>query len=92
MLKKFKVIVKQENIAGDELNMYKRGIVDEMKVIKDTKEINTADYFLLNEKLVDLAVNKYNGVLTKTGRGCFTKRSFSIYKTINENIRHCEYR
>lgn len=71
--KKFKVIVKQENIAGDELNMYKRGIVDEMKVIEDTKEINTADYFLLNEKLVDLAVNKYNGVLTKTGRGCFTK-------------------
>lgn len=71
--KKFKVIVKQEDITGDELNMYKRGIVDEMKVIEDTKEINTADYFLLNEKLVDLAVNKYNGVLTKTGRGCFTK-------------------
>lgn len=67
--KKFKVIAKQENIIGDELNMYKRGIVDEMKVIEDTKEINTADYFLLNEKLVDLAVNKYNGVLTKTGRG-----------------------
>lgn len=67
--KKFKVIAKQENIIGNELNMYKRGIVDEMKVIEDTKEINTADYFLLNEKLVDLAVNKYNGVLTKTGRG-----------------------
>ena len=40
-----------------------------MKVIEDTKEINTADYFLLNEKLVDLAVNKYGGILTRTGRG-----------------------
>ena len=36
--KKFKVIVKQENIAGDELNMYKRGIVDEMKVSKIQKK------------------------------------------------------
>mgnify|MGYP003308770607 CR=1 FL=1 len=27
------------------------------------------DYFLLNHKLIDLAVNKYNGVLTTTSRG-----------------------
>lgn len=66
---RFKQITKNENIAGNELNEYKRGIVAEMKVIEDTKEINTADYFLFNEKLVDLAVNKYGGVLTRTGRG-----------------------
>ena len=65
----FKQIIKEENIQGKELERYKRGIYSEMKVIEDTKEINTADYFLLNEKLVDLAVNKYGGVLTRTGRG-----------------------
>lgn len=69
VLNKFKNIVKQENIQGKELEDYKRGIYSEMQVIEDTKEINTADYFLLNEKLVDLAVNKYGGVLTRTGRG-----------------------
>lgn len=66
---KFRDIIKQDNITGEELKEYKRGIAQEMKVIEDTKEINTADYFLLNEKLVDLAVNKYGGVLTRTGRG-----------------------
>ena len=67
--KKFKKIVEDEGLSEDELLEYKRGIVSEMKVIEDTKEINTADYFLFNEKLVDLAVNKYGGVLTRTGRG-----------------------
>lgn len=67
--KKFKKIVEEEGLSGDELLEYKRGIVAEMRVIEDTKEINTADYFLFNEKLVDLAVNKYGGVLTRTGRG-----------------------
>lgn len=66
---KFKKIAKQEHIVGEELKEYKRGIINEMKVIEDTKEINTADYFLFNEKLVDIAVNKYGGVLTRTGRG-----------------------
>lgn len=67
--KKFAEIVKSDNITADEIGVYKQGIKDEMKVIEDTKEINTADYFLLNEKLVDLAVNKYGGILTRTGRG-----------------------
>lgn len=67
--RKFKKIVEEEELSGNELLEYKRGITAEMKVIEDTKEINTADYFLFNEKLVDLAVNKYGGVLTRTGRG-----------------------
>lgn len=66
---KFKDIIKTDHISKDELVDYKNGIAQEMKVIEDTKEINTADYFLLNEKLVDLAVNKYGGILTRTGRG-----------------------
>ena len=67
--KRFADIVKEENIVGNKLKEYVKGIKEEMQVIEDTKEINTADYFLLNEKIVDLAVNKYGGVLTRTGRG-----------------------
>ena len=66
---KFAVIKKEENIVGDKLKMYLDGIKYEMGIIEDTKELNTADYFLLNEKIVDLAVNKYGGILTRTGRG-----------------------
>ena len=66
---KFAVIKREENIVGDKLKMYLDGIKYEMSIIEDTKELNTADYFLLNEKIVDLAVNKYGGILTRTGRG-----------------------
>lgn len=69
VISKFRDIIKVDHISKDELVDYKNGIAQEMKVIEDTKEINTADYFLLNEKLVDLAVNKYGGILTRTGRG-----------------------
>lgn len=67
--KRFADIIEEEHIPSDKLSIYKEGIRYEMKTIEDTKEINTADYFLLNEKIVDLAVNKYGGVLTRTGRG-----------------------
>lgn len=69
VVKEFREIIQEESISKEKLKDYKTGILDEMKVIEDTKEINTADYFLFNEKLVDLAVNKYGGVLTRTGRG-----------------------
>lgn len=67
--KKFAEIREEEHIDGEQLKKYIEGIRQEMQAIIDTKEINTADYFLLNEKIVDLAVHKYNGVLTRTGRG-----------------------
>lgn len=67
--KKFKEIIKCDEITAQELPEYKQGVYDEMRVIEQTKEINTADYFLFNERLVYLAVNKYHGVLTRTGRG-----------------------
>ena len=67
---KFNEIRKEENITGDEYEKYKEGIKYEMQIIEDTnEEIHTADYFLFNEKNVDLAVNKYGGVLTRGGRG-----------------------
>lgn len=66
---RFSVIAREEGITGARLKEYIKGIREEMQIIEDTKEINTADYFLLNERIVDLAVNKYDGVLTRTGRG-----------------------
>lgn len=65
----FKTICAEENLHGERLEDYKNGIRYEMSIIEDTKELNTADYFLLNERIVDIGVNKYNGVLTRSGRG-----------------------
>ncbi len=68
--RRFDEIRVEEGISGEELSRYKEGIEYEMKIIEDTNdEIHTADYFLFNEKLVNLAVNKYGGVLTRGGRG-----------------------
>lgn len=68
--KRFDSIIEDDNITDDELPKYKNGIEYELKTIRDTNdEIHTADYFLFNEKNVDLAVNKYGGVLTRGGRG-----------------------
>lgn len=68
--KKFSQIKKDDNISDDDLPKYLDGICYEMKIIEDTNsEVHTADYFLFNEKNVDLAVNKYGGVLTRGGRG-----------------------
>ena len=76
----FKLIAKEEHIPKEKLPEYIKGINSELQIIDETKEINTADYFLFNEKLVDLAVNKYDGVLTRTGRG--SCGSFYVNKTL----------
>lgn len=67
---RFKTIVREDGITSDELPKYKDGLRKEMKIIEETNEIcHTADYFLLNTRVVDLATNKYGGCLTRTGRG-----------------------
>lgn len=67
---RFETIKKEDELSGDEVEIRKGGIAHEMKIIKDTNSVvHTADYFLFNSKLVDLAVNKYGGVLTRGGRG-----------------------
>ena len=65
----FKRIVKEENITKEELPKYINALNEEMKVIEETKEINTMDYFLFNEKMVKKATEEYGGYLTPTGRG-----------------------
>ena len=51
------------------------GLKYEMEIVEQTtEEVLSADYFLFNEKVVDIAVNKYGGILTRAGRGsggCF---------------------
>ena len=64
----------KKNIDESKHGEYEDAIRFELDIIKETnEEIHTADYFLLNERIVDIAVNKYNGILTKSGRGCFTE-------------------
>ena len=67
---KFEEIKKEEDISEEDEKVYRDGIDYELQIVKDTNdEIHTADYFLFNTKNVDLAVNKYGGVLTRGGRG-----------------------
>lgn len=67
IMNNFKKICEIEKINN--VDEYIKEINFEFKIIKDTQEVRTVDYFLLNEKIIDLAKNKYNGVLTKSGRG-----------------------
>ena len=67
--KAFEKTCVEENISETDKPKYIAEIEDELKTVADTISINTADYFLFNEKNTDLAVNKYGGVLTRTGRG-----------------------
>lgn len=66
---KFKTICKEDGLTEEEIAVRQAGIDEEMQVVRETEEINTADYFLFNDRLVTLAVNKYGGILTNSGRG-----------------------
>ena len=65
----FEKTIKEDNITKEEMPKYIKAIKEEMNVIEETKQIHTMDYFLFNEKMVDLAINKYKGTLTTTSRG-----------------------
>ena len=68
--KKFEETKVKEHISDEDLPKYIDGINYELQIIRDTNEqIHTCDYFLFNTCNVDLAVNKYNGILTRGGRG-----------------------
>lgn len=65
----FKKTIKEDDIPKEKQKKYIQELRKEMQVIEDTSEIHTSDYFLLNIKMLDLAINKYGGVLTRSGRG-----------------------
>lgn len=67
----------KEHIDKIRWKEYQEGIAYEYKIVKDT---NMADYFLFNEKMVELAKNKYGGILSRTGRGSAV--SFYINKLL----------
>lgn len=67
----------RKHIPKDRWTEYLEAIRMEMKIITDT---NMEDYFLLNHKIIDKAVNEYGGVLTRTGRG--SGPSFYINKLL----------
>ena len=68
--RRFETVKEEDELTDDEIKVREKGIAHEMKIIEDTNdEIHTADYFLFNSKLVDLATGKYGGVLTRGGRG-----------------------
>lgn len=67
----------KEHVNKSRWKEYQDGIAYEYKIVKDT---NMADYFLFNEKMVELAKTKYGGVLSRTGRGSAV--SFYINKLL----------
>ena len=67
--KKFNKVMEEDGSTSEERKKYAEECRKEMQVIEETSEIHTSDYFLLNNKLFDLAINKYGGILTRTGRG-----------------------
>ena len=66
---KFKKVMDSEGVSKEDRKVYAEECRKEMKVIEETSAVHTSDYFLLNNRLFDLAINKYGGILTRTGRG-----------------------
>ena len=67
----------RKHIPKEKWKEYIEAIQFEIKIIEDTA---MEDYFLLNEKVIDRAVNKHGGVLTRTGRG--SAPSFYVNKLL----------
>ena len=67
----------RKNIPENEHKKYEDAIKYEIDIVEKTK---MADYFILDYKICKLAQKKYNGILTKTGRG--SAPSFYINKLL----------
>lgn len=66
---RFEDVIVEDEIKEEEIPRYKRKLDDCLDVVEKTEELNTQDYFLINEKVVKRAIEKYGGVITRTGRG-----------------------
>lgn len=56
----------KKSIPKDRHKEYIQAIADEYTIVVDT---NMQNYFLINERIINKAVNEYGGILTKSGRG-----------------------
>ena len=54
------------NIPADRIKKYEEAIYYETKIVSDC---GMADYFILDHEVVKKAVNEYNAILTRSGRG-----------------------
>lgn len=70
-------VKERQNIEKDNWDKYLQNIREEVKVVEDT---NTSEYFLINYYIIKYAMEKYSGVITKTGRG--SAPSFYINKLL----------
>lgn len=77
----YNMIVPEDKITEEDLPKYKEKMAHCLKVVKDTMEMQTQDYFLLDEKLVNLAIDKYGGVLTRSSRG--SAGAFYLNRVLN---------
>lgn len=75
--KEFEKEIKEKHINIKRKEEYIQAIKEEWEVIEETK---MHEYFLINYKMVHLAVNKYNGIITKSSRG--SAPSFYINKLL----------
>lgn len=67
----------KKHIDQNRIAEYEDAIRFEMNIIEKTK---MEDYFILDNKIVELAKSKYNGILTNTGRG--SAPSFYVNKLL----------
>lgn len=56
----------KKHISKERIKEYEQAIYYEMDIIKNC---GMADYFILDHKIIKRAVNEYNAVLTRSGRG-----------------------
>lgn len=65
----FKKFIKKNKIPKEKIKEYTKAVQDEAEVILNT---DMADYFLLNYEIIKKGKEK-GGVITPSGRGCFTE-------------------
>lgn len=56
----------KDNVPNDKIKEYQEAIYYETKIISDC---GMADYFILDHEIIKKAVNEYDAVLTRSGRG-----------------------
>lgn len=73
----------KEDIPKTKHKLYESEIAKELSIIENTK---MADYFLIDNKIVNRATSK-GGIITSTGRGCFTEEALIHTKETMKQIK-----
>lgn len=74
----------KHNIPEKKIQEYANAIKYEMDIIEKTHMEN---YFIIDNKIAELAQSKYGGKLTNTGRGCFTEDALIHTKDTIKSIK-----